>query len=56
MDFEIIKVATNNFSDDNKLGQGGFGAIYKVIKQMLYTNFIPNVIVNVICIVRKPKI
>ncbi|EEF43933.1 Serine/threonine-protein kinase PBS1, putative [Ricinus communis] len=24
-----IKAATNNFSDDNKLGEGGFGAVYK---------------------------
>ncbi|KAL3627577.1 hypothetical protein CASFOL_028940 [Castilleja foliolosa] len=24
-----IRAATNNFSDDNKLGQGGFGAVYK---------------------------
>ncbi|KAL7116894.1 hypothetical protein ACP275_03G034700 [Erythranthe tilingii] len=27
-DFGKIKAATNNFSDDNKLGQGGFGAVY----------------------------
>jgi hypothetical protein len=26
-----IKVATNNFSEENKLGEGGFGAVYKVI-------------------------
>ena len=25
-----IEAATNNFSDDNKLGEGGFGAVYKV--------------------------
>ncbi|KAM6596086.1 hypothetical protein CsatA_006610 [Cannabis sativa] len=24
-----IRTATNNFSDDNKLGQGGFGPVYK---------------------------
>lgn len=29
-DFETIKVATNEFSDENKLGQGGFGSVYKV--------------------------
>ncbi|KAF9611275.1 hypothetical protein IFM89_028699 [Coptis chinensis] len=29
MDFSIIQVATNNFSDSNKLGQGGFGTVYK---------------------------
>ncbi|XP_022142138.1 putative receptor-like protein kinase At4g00960 isoform X3 [Momordica charantia] len=28
-DFDAIKVATNEFSDDNKLGQGGFGVVYK---------------------------
>uniref|UniRef100_A0A6N2NF75 Cysteine-rich receptor-like protein kinase n=1 Tax=Salix viminalis TaxID=40686 RepID=A0A6N2NF75_SALVM len=27
--FSTIRLATNNFSDDNKLGQGGFGAVYK---------------------------
>lgn len=30
-DFNTIRVATDNFSDANKLGQGGFGAVYKVI-------------------------
>ncbi|CAI0431205.1 unnamed protein product [Linum tenue] len=28
-DFETMAVATGNFSDDNKLGQGGFGVVYK---------------------------
>nr|XP_048325958.1 cysteine-rich receptor-like protein kinase 26 isoform X3 [Ziziphus jujuba var. spinosa] len=28
-DFGIIKVATDDFSNANKLGQGGFGAVYK---------------------------
>nr|POE56944.1 cysteine-rich receptor-like protein kinase 29 [Quercus suber] len=28
-DFGIIRVATQNFSDANKLGEGGFGIVYK---------------------------
>ena len=29
-DFATIEAATNKFSDDNKLGEGGFGQVYKV--------------------------
>ncbi|KAF8090843.1 hypothetical protein N665_0463s0002 [Sinapis alba] len=29
LDFETIRVATNNFSPGNQLGEGGFGAVYK---------------------------
>ncbi|XWS15623.1 hypothetical protein CRYUN_Cryun34aG0017300 [Craigia yunnanensis] len=28
-DFATVRAATDNFSDANKLGQGGFGAVYK---------------------------
>ncbi|XP_050935984.1 cysteine-rich receptor-like protein kinase 29 isoform X4 [Cucumis melo] len=28
-DFNIIKMATDEFSDENKVGEGGFGAVYK---------------------------
>ena len=31
-DFSTIKVATDNFSDANKLGRGGFGEVYRVVK------------------------
>lgn len=33
-DFCGIKAATNDFSYDNELGQGGFGVVYKVIKHI----------------------
>jgi hypothetical protein len=29
-DFGTIRVATDNFSEANKLGQGGFGSVYRV--------------------------
>lgn len=29
-DFSTIEAATNKFSVDNKLGEGGFGPVYKV--------------------------
>jgi hypothetical protein len=28
--FSTLKIATDEFSNDNKLGQGGFGSVYKV--------------------------
>jgi len=30
-DFRQIVESTDNFCNENKLGQGGFGAVYKVI-------------------------
>lgn len=32
-DFEQIADATDNFSDNHKLGQGGFGPVYKVCRR-----------------------
>lgn len=31
IDLTTIHTATNYFSDSNKLGQGGFGPVYKVV-------------------------
>ena len=30
-DFDTIRIGTDKFSDENKVGEGGFGAVYKVI-------------------------
>jgi len=30
--YKELKVASDNFSQANKIGQGGFGSVYKVIK------------------------
>lgn len=34
-DLESILVATDNFAETNKLGQGGFGPVYKVKASVL---------------------
>lgn len=31
VDFKMVASATQNFSEDNKLGEGGYGSVYKVI-------------------------
>ena len=36
--FESISVATSNFSTQNKLGEGGFGPVYKVSSLTLSLN------------------
>ncbi|KVI04200.1 Protein kinase-like domain-containing protein [Cynara cardunculus var. scolymus] len=43
-EFESILAATDNFSDANKLGEGGFGPVYKVmipnLKQVLLISMV----------------
>lgn len=39
-DFLAISNATNHFSQSNKLGQGGFGPVYKVLKLYITQTFI----------------
>lgn len=39
MEFSVIKAATDNFSDSHKLGQGGFGSVYKVLSYCLLMYF-----------------
>lgn len=37
-DLGMIREATDNFSDDNKLGEGGFGVVYKLWLKMIEGN------------------
>lgn len=30
IDLATLRIATDNFAENNKLGEGGFGAVYKV--------------------------
>lgn len=39
LDLDVIAEATDGFSDGNKLGQGGFGPVYKVINRSFLSNF-----------------
>ena len=34
--YEILEKATNYFHNSNKLGQGGFVSVYKVILSLLF--------------------
>ena len=40
--FESISVATNNFSTENKLGEGGFGPVYKVNSSLSLSHSLAN--------------
>ncbi|RLN30994.1 cysteine-rich receptor-like protein kinase 10 [Panicum miliaceum] len=41
-DFEQLLEATNHFSEENKLGQGGFGSVYKKRRKILVYEYLPN--------------
>jgi len=36
----VVEAATNKFSNDNKIGKGGFGEVYKVRKYDTYIYFV----------------
>lgn len=48
-DFAQMKEATSNFSEENKLGQGGFGPVYKVIINLHAYPRIYNILLNLVC-------
>jgi hypothetical protein len=37
--FVSVSAATNNFSDTNKLGEGGFGPVYKACSEVLFKQY-----------------
>ncbi|KAH9666027.1 G-type lectin S-receptor-like serine/threonine-protein kinase [Citrus sinensis] len=41
-DFQTIAAATDNFSPGNRLGQGGFGPVYKKGERLLVYEYLPN--------------
>lgn len=50
--FVSVAAATNNFSDANKLGEGGFGPVYKACSKTLFLRIFSNII-NILCQINK---
>jgi hypothetical protein len=40
IDLPTLQMATNNFADNNKLGEGGFGSVYKVGTLLWYIPYL----------------
>ena len=40
LDLSTLRAATNDFDESNKLGEGGFGVVYKVLIISFYINFL----------------
>ena len=40
LQFEEVAVATNNFHSSNKLGEGGYGPMYKVIIMIINLKYV----------------
>lgn len=47
--FSAIKTATDYFAESNKLGEGGYGPVYKAILQFPALNRLQSVIVLLAC-------
>ena len=38
--YKELRIATENFSPDNKIGEGGFGSVYKVVVLVMILSFL----------------